>query len=72
MPIRPIVVATLFLLAAGCGKGTTAGAGRSQHELDSMIGESKVPNHGAVKSAVGVAQESRDRMAREDSIATGP
>lgn len=59
-------------LAAGCGKGTTVGAGRTEAERDSVLAGSRVPNAAAVKAALTVADSGRTRVGREDSISVEP
>jgi hypothetical protein len=66
----------LFLLAligtVACNSKTTAGTGRTEHERDSVIAQSKAPGAGVVKKALDVADSSHNRVASEDSAATAP
>ena len=60
------------LLATACQSRTTAGTGRTEHERDSVIGQSKLPGAPVVKKALDVADSSRNRVAQEDSAAAAP
>ncbi|HEY7027899.1 MAG TPA: hypothetical protein VH438_09855 [Gemmatimonadales bacterium] len=59
-------------LATACQSKTTAGTGRSEHERDSVIGQSKLPGAPVVQKALDVADSSRNRVAQEDSAAAAP
>jgi hypothetical protein len=59
-------------LAAACQSKTTAGTGRTEHERDSVIGQSQLPGAPVVKKALDVADSSRNRVAQEDSAAAAP
>jgi hypothetical protein len=63
---------TIAVAAAACQSKTTAGTGRTERERDSVIGQSKIPGAAGVQKALDVADSSRNRVAREDSIATSP
>jgi len=66
----------LLLLASlgttACSSKTTAGTGRTEHERDSVIAQSKAPGAGVVKKALDVADSSHNRVASEDSAAAAP
>ena len=60
------------LVATACQSRTTAGTGRTEHERDSVIGQSKLPGAPVVQKALDVADSSRNRVAQEDSAAAAP
>ncbi len=60
------------LLVTSCQSKTTAGTGRTEHERDSVIGQSKLPGAPVVQKALDVADSSRNRVAQEDSAAAAP
>lgn len=68
--------ARLLLLAlsgiVACSNKTTAGTGRTEHERDSVIAQSKAPGAGVVKKALDVADSSHNRVAGQDSAALAP
>ncbi|MEP6572797.1 MAG: hypothetical protein ABJD11_08875 [Gemmatimonadota bacterium] len=72
MPTRLATIATLGLLLAGCHSCTTAGTGRTEHERDSVLGQSKVPGASVVQKANAAQDSARARVGREDSMATSP
>jgi len=59
-------------VATACQSKTTAGTGRTEHERDSVIGQSQLPGAPVVKKALDVADSSRNRVAQEDSAAAAP
>ncbi|MBA3316492.1 MAG: hypothetical protein H0T50_00170 [Gemmatimonadales bacterium] len=59
-------------LLIGCGSGATAGAGRSEGERDSVIGQSRLPGAGGVRKSLEAGESARSRRALEDSIASAP
>jgi len=59
-------------VATACQSKTTAGTGRTEHERDSVIGQSKLPGAPVVQKALDVADSSRNRVAQEDSAAAAP
>ena len=59
-------------MTTACQSKTTAGTGRTEHERDSVIGQSQVPGAPVVKKALDVADSSRNRVAQEDSAAAAP
>ena len=59
----------LALALAGCSSGTKASTGRTQHEADSVIANSEVPGAPVAKKALDLADSSRTRSARQDSVA---
>jgi Spy/CpxP family protein refolding chaperone len=67
-----VMLLTSALAATACQSKTAAGTGRTERERDSVIGQSKIPGAGGVQKALDVADSSRNRVAREDSIATSP
>ena len=60
------------IVTTACQSKTTAGTGRTEHERDSVIGQSQVPGAPVVKKALDVADSSRNRVAQEDSAAAAP
>jgi hypothetical protein len=69
--VMPLALAGLSMLS-GCGSGAPAGAGRSERERDSVIGQSRLPGAGAVRGSLEVGDSARSRRAIEDSIAAAP
>jgi hypothetical protein len=65
-------VVACVLVAPACQSKTTAGTGRTEHERDSVIGQSKLPGAPVVQKALDVADSSRNRVAQEDSAAAAP
>ncbi|HXS26005.1 MAG TPA: hypothetical protein VN719_17345 [Gemmatimonadales bacterium] len=65
-------LAAVGYLATSCQSRTTAGTGRTEHERDSVIGQSKLPGAPVVQKALDVADSSRNRVAQEDSAAAAP
>jgi len=61
------LIATLALGA--CQRSGTAGAGRTERERDSVIGQSKLPGARGVQGALGASDSARARNAALDSIA---
>jgi hypothetical protein len=47
-----LALAGLCMLS-GCGSGAPAGSGRSEHERDSIIGQSRLPQRGADGQSFG-------------------
>ena len=69
-PLTRLVL--LLPLAVACTNSTKTGTGRTEHERDSVIGQSKLPGAGGVKKALDLTDSSRARVGREDSIAESP
>ena len=71
MSARAITLALgVAVLASGCRAGATAGAGRTERERDSVIGQSKLPGARGVQGALGASDSARTRSATLDSIAS--
>ncbi len=66
-PATPLVAA--LLLAAACSSTPKTSTGRTERETDSVIGNSKLPNAGAVKRASAVGDSAAARTAAQDSVA---
>lgn len=66
---RVLLLLIAALAAPACQSRTTAGSGRSERERDSIIGQSSIPGAGGVKKALDVADSSKARVGKEDSIA---
>jgi hypothetical protein len=74
MNLRPVtfpLLLPLLLLATGC-QGRSADAGRTQHERDSVLAQSKIPGARAVKRALEVGDSARARVLQQDSVSTVP
>jgi hypothetical protein len=70
MNARAIALALgVAVLTSACRDGTTAGAGRTERERDSVIGQSKLPGARGVQGALGVSDSARARNAAVDSLA---
>lgn len=67
---RPFLLALLGIMA--CSNKTTAGTGRTEHERDSVIAQSKAPGATVVQKALDVADSSHNRVAGQDSAAMAP
>lgn len=72
---RRLTSATLLLLAlAACAKDAekevAAEKVKSQHERDSVLGQSKIPGATGVGKAMTVADSAGSRVQLQDSIAT--
>jgi hypothetical protein len=61
-------LAVLLALPA-CGSSSTAGAGRTERERDSVIGQSKLPGAHGVQGALQAGDSARARAAALDSLA---
>lgn len=59
----------LLATAVGCSDGTKASTGRTQHEADSVIAHSQLPGAPVARKALDLADSSRARVARQDSVA---
>jgi hypothetical protein len=59
----------LMLVLASCQSGRSAGAGRTERERDSVIGQSKLPGARGVQGALGANDSARARKAALDSLA---
>jgi hypothetical protein len=66
-----LALAGLCMLS-GCGSGAPAGSGRSEHERDSIIGQSRLPGARAVRGSLEASDSAQSRRAIEDSIAAAP
>lgn len=62
----------LLLPLMSCSSSTKASTGRTERETDSVIAHSEVRGASTAKKAMDVADSSRNRVASQDSIATGP
>jgi hypothetical protein len=64
------VLLGLTFLMAGCRSSATAGAGRTERERDSVIGQSALPGARGVQRALGASDSARARSAVLDSLAS--
>jgi hypothetical protein len=58
-----------FVMGA-CRSSATAGAGRTERERDSVIGQSALPGARGVQRALGASDSARARSAAIDSMAS--
>jgi hypothetical protein len=63
----PYVLLPVCLLA--CSSGTKTSTGRTQHETDSVIGQSQVPGAPVVQKALDASDSARASVAAQDSVA---
>ncbi len=70
--IEIVTLALTALLLSACGSGATAGAGRSERERDSIIGQSTLPGARGVQGALNASDSARARAAGLDSAAAEP
>ena len=64
-----LLSAAVLLSAAACRNSSTAGAGFTDRERDSVIGQSKLPGARGVQGALGASDSARARNAALDSLA---
>lgn len=62
----------LALTACGGANDTKASTGRTERETDSVIANSKVPNHQAVGAAMRAADSTSREVKRGDSTGSEP
>jgi len=72
MPTIGIAGIALAILTGACGGGTTVGAGRTERERDSIIGQSTLPGARGVQGALNVSDSARAREAARDSASAAP
>jgi hypothetical protein len=64
------VLLAITLAATACRSSATAGAGRTERERDSVIGQSALPGARGVQRALGASDSARARSAVLDSMAS--
>jgi hypothetical protein len=64
-----VLLGIMFIMAA-CRSSATAGAGRTERERDSVIGQSALPGARGVHRALGASDSARARSAVLDSMAS--
>ena len=62
----------LAVLTGACGGGTTVGAGRTERERDSIIGQSALPGARGVQGALNASDSARARGTALDSASAAP
>jgi hypothetical protein len=62
-----VLLGITFIMAA-CRGSATAGAGRTERERDSVIGQSALPGARGVQRALGASDSARARSAAIDSM----
>lgn len=67
LPMRHAIVLTVLVACAACSSTTRTSTGRTEHETDSVIGQSAVPGAPVVKKALDMQDSSRARVAAMDS-----
>jgi hypothetical protein len=72
--MRRIPLCLLFLALTACGGANDkkASTGRTERETDSVIANSKVPNHQAVGAAMRAADSTSREVRRGDSTGAEP
>ena len=68
----PLCLVVLVLAACGGADDKKASTGRTERETDSVIANSKVPNHQAVGAAMRAADSTSREVRRGDSTGTEP
>jgi hypothetical protein len=71
--MRTVGVITAMMVAAAlgaCGRGEAGRASRTEHERDSVTGQSKLPGARGVRGALEAGDSARARNASLDSIST--
>lgn len=61
-----------LLLAAACGGGDGANSDRTEHERDSIVGQSALPGAQGVEGALEAGDSAKARNARLDSLVAEP
>lgn len=64
----PLCVALLILLGCGGANDKKASTGRTERETDSVIANSKVPNHQAVGAAMRAADTTSHGIQAADTV----
>jgi hypothetical protein len=64
-----LLLLPLLVTAVGCSGGPKTSTGRTQHETDSVVANSQLPGAPVAKKAMDLADSSRARVARQDSVA---
>ena len=72
MPRIGIAAIVLAILTGACGSGSTVGAGRTERERDSIIGQSALPGARGVQGALKVSDSARVRGTALDSASAAP
>ena len=67
--MRPFHIVSGLLLAAACSGSSDQDTVRTEHERDSIIGQSQIRGAGGVQRALDVSDSAAARNARLDSIA---
>jgi hypothetical protein len=65
-----VVLLGITFIMAACRSTSTAGAGRTERERDSVIGQSALPGARGVQRALGASDSARTRSAALDSMAS--